>query len=150
MLKDSSKELALLTLSVNDQGNLEFVEAQYQGHHREPQSILVVEDNHINKKLIVTILEKAGYYVDTADNGLEAFTSFKTKRYALILMDLQMPVMGGLESTKKIRKWESMEGRLLQRTPIVAMTAYALKGSREQCMARIGQRAIGRTPRRGA
>jgi CheY-like chemotaxis protein/HPt (histidine-containing phosphotransfer) domain-containing protein len=134
MIENSSKELALIAEVAHESDELQTIEEEdYDQQRKKLHSVLVVEDNHINKKLIVTILEKADYQVDTADNGLEAFRAYKTKRYELILMDLHMPVMGGFEAAKRIRHWESVNELKLQRTPIVAMTAHVVKGYREKC-----------------
>lgn len=92
--------------------------------------ILVVEDNPMNQKLAVTVLQKAGYGVDAVENGLKAIEALKRSCYDLIFMDIQMPEMDGFEATKTIR---AMEGDN-QYTPIIAMTAYAMKGDREICL----------------
>jgi CheY-like chemotaxis protein len=92
--------------------------------------ILVAEDNIINQKLIKQILIKYGIDVELANNGLEAFEKIKNFKYDLILMDIQMPVMDGLEATHEILNHEKEEG--IPHTPIVALTANALKGDREK------------------
>ena len=92
--------------------------------------ILIVEDNIINQKLIKRILEEHGITVDVANNGLEAFEKRKTNNYDLIFMDIQMPVMDGIETTHEILDYEKEEQ--LQHIPIVALTANALKGDRER------------------
>jgi len=94
--------------------------------------VLVAEDNIINQKLIKQILIKYGIEVDLAKNGLEAFDKLKGKKYDLILMDIQMPVMDGIEATQEILNYEKEEN--LEHTPIVALTANALKGDRERFM----------------
>lgn len=94
--------------------------------------LLLAEDNPINQKLALVLLQKAGFLVDTVDNGLKAFEKFKEEKYSIVLMDVQMPEMDGFEATQKIRQWESETGVL--RTSIVAMTAHALKGDRERCL----------------
>ena len=93
-------------------------------------NILVVEDNIINQKLIQRILEEHGITVDIANNGLEAFEKRKANRYDLIFMDIQMPVMDGIETTHEILDYEKEEH--LPHVPIVALTANALKGDRER------------------
>ena len=92
--------------------------------------ILLVEDNPANQKLALLILTKAGYEVDTADNGREAVQRFcdSPEHFDMILMDVQMPVMDGLRATRAIRK------RGFKDIPIVAMTANAMKGDREKCI----------------
>ena len=94
--------------------------------------ILLAEDNEVNQRLAVKILEKYNHGVTVANNGQEALDSIKRKRYDVILMDVQMPVMGGFEATGEIRKYERAEG--LTRTPIIALTAHAMMGDREKCI----------------
>ena len=95
--------------------------------------ILVAEDNFINQKLIKQILLKYGVEVELANNGLEAFEKRKDETYDLIFMDIQMPVMDGIEATHEILNYEVEEQ--LQHIPIVALTANALKGDRERFLA---------------
>jgi signal transduction histidine kinase/CheY-like chemotaxis protein/predicted hydrocarbon binding protein len=97
---------------------------------RQKVRILVAEDNPMNQKLAVTLLKKAGYWVDAVENGRKAIQSLKLKAYDLILMDAQMSEMDGFEATKVIRE---MEGDR-KHTPIIAMTAHAMKGDRERCL----------------
>ena len=94
--------------------------------------ILLAEDNDVNQRLAVKILEKYNHGVTVANNGQEALDAVKAKRYDVILMDVQMPIMGGFEATKAIREWERAEG--LTRTPIIALTAHAMLGDREKCI----------------
>jgi two-component system, sensor histidine kinase and response regulator len=95
-----------------------------------PLKILVVEDNHLNQKMINTYLIRQGHTVELAGNGLEAIEVLKSRTYDLIFMDVQMPVMDGLEATRKIRE---QEGQKIH-TPIIAMTAYALQGDNQRCL----------------
>ncbi|MCK4441307.1 MAG: response regulator, partial [Sulfurovaceae bacterium] len=92
--------------------------------------VLVAEDNFINQKLIKQILVKYGIEVELANNGLEAFEKIKDNKYDLILMDIQMPVMDGIEATHEIINYEKEES--LTHIPIIALTANALKGDRER------------------
>jgi len=93
--------------------------------------ILLVEDNPINQKVAVHLLEKRGHTVATAGDGKRAVEAWDKGMFDLILMDIQMPVMDGFEATAAIRTRESEKKT---RIPIVAMTAHALKGDRERCL----------------
>ncbi|MBI2884268.1 MAG: PAS domain S-box protein [Candidatus Methylomirabilis oxyfera] len=94
--------------------------------------ILLVEDNVDNQNLARRILEKAGYWVVIAGNGIAAVNAVRRVRYDLILMDVQMPEMDGFEATRAIRAWEREHN--VGRAPIIAMTAHAIAGYREQCL----------------
>ncbi|KGO41233.1 CheY-like superfamily [Penicillium expansum] len=94
--------------------------------------ILLAEDNDVNQQLAMKILQKHNHNVFVVGNGLEAVEAVKKRRYDVILMDVQMPVMGGFEATGKIREYERESG--LQRTPIIALTAHAMLGDREKCI----------------
>lgn len=91
--------------------------------------LLLVEDNHVNQKLALRLLEKMGHQVTLAINGREAFELLKPNSFDLVLMDIQMPVMGGVEATEKIRDAEHDSGRHI---PIIAMTAHAMAGDAEK------------------
>ncbi len=93
-------------------------------------NILVTEDNIINQKLIKRILEEQGMTIDLANNGLESFEKRRNNKYDLLFMDIQMPVMDGIEATHEILNYEQDEQ--LEHVPIVALTANALKGDRER------------------
>jgi signal transduction histidine kinase/CheY-like chemotaxis protein len=94
--------------------------------------ILLVEDNKVNQKLALRVLEKMGYRVEVAENGLEALESLERKSYDLVLMDLQMPKMGGLEATQTIRTPGSKVRD--QEIPIIAMTAHAMEEDKRRCL----------------
>ena len=96
-------------------------------------TVLLAEDSHINQKLAVGLLERWGHRVEVAENGAQALSMAQTQRYDVVLMDVQMPEMDGLEATQALREWE--QARQLSRLPIVAMTAHALSGDRERCLA---------------
>ncbi len=93
--------------------------------------ILLVEDNKINQKVALALLGRLGYSADLAENGLEAVEATKRQRYELILMDMQMPVMDGLEATRRIR---SSEGANVD-CPIIALTANAMQSDQQACRA---------------
>ncbi|KAG8202286.1 NIK1, partial [Candida africana] len=101
--------------------------------------ILLAEDNLVNQKLAVRILEKQGHLMEVVENGLEAYEAIKRNKYDVVLMDVQMPVMGGFEATEKIRQWEKKSNpidSLTFRTPIIALTAHAMLGDREKSLAK--------------
>jgi PAS domain S-box-containing protein len=93
--------------------------------------VLLVEDNAINQRVAQGLLQKIGITADVANNGLEAIEALEKKEYDLVLMDVQMPEMDGLEATKNIRNKESSV--LNHDIPIIALTAHAMKGDKEHC-----------------
>jgi CheY-like chemotaxis protein len=119
--------------------------------------ILLAEDNIINQQVALGILGKLGLYADAVANGVEALTALETLPYDLVLMDVQMPVMDGFEATEKIRNNEKIMindefGMMKEKEPeklvayssliirhspipIIAMTAHAMQGDRERCLA---------------
>jgi CheY-like chemotaxis protein len=99
---------------------------------RRSARILLAEDNEINSRIALRILERAGYEADAVPNGKEAIAALDRASYDMVLMDVQMPEMDGLEATAMIRLQER-GGR--PKTPIVAMTANAMLGDRERCLA---------------
>jgi signal transduction histidine kinase/CheY-like chemotaxis protein len=98
-----------------------------------PLSILVVEDNRVNQKLILKLLERAGHLTALANNGKEALELIESSHFDLALMDVQMPEMDGVETTFRIRHRENLAGA--QRMPIIGLTAHAMKGDRERFLA---------------
>jgi two-component system sensor histidine kinase/response regulator len=93
--------------------------------------ILLAEDNPINQKLALILLQKSGYSVDAVETGAQALEKMQANQYNAVLMDVQMPEVDGFEATHQIRKWEQENG---QHIPIIAMTAHAMKGDRERCL----------------
>ncbi|HEV8396478.1 MAG TPA: ATP-binding protein [Vicinamibacterales bacterium] len=96
-----------------------------------PRNVLLVEDNPTNQRVAMGLLTRRGHRVTVVANGREAVEASARQRVDVILMDLQMPVMSGLEATAAIRARERGGGR---RVPIVAMTAHAMRGDRERCL----------------
>jgi CheY-like chemotaxis protein len=97
---------------------------------RRPLRILLAEDNAVNQKLALRFLSQMGYRADVAGNGLEAIQAVERQPYDVILMDVQMPEMDGLEATRQIcARWPQE-----QRPRIIAMTANAMQGDRELCL----------------
>ena len=109
------------------------------GDHRPPSPtvfhslrILLAEDSVVNQKLAVGLLSKWGHHVTVVSNGEEAVVASETGDHDVVLMDLEMPGMDGLQATRAIRRREQRSGRHL---PIIAMTAHALAGDRQKCLA---------------
>ncbi|HYN08854.1 MAG TPA: response regulator [Vicinamibacterales bacterium] len=98
----------------------------------KPVRVLLAEDNAVNQRVALRLLEKRGHHVTIANNGREALQSLDRQPFDVVLMDVQMPEMGGFEATAKIRDAERIHGGHVR---IVAMTAHALKGDRERCLA---------------
>ena len=96
-------------------------------------NILLAEDNLINQKFALKALEMKGHNVLVANNGAEAVSLWENEEFELILMDVQMPQMDGLEATRQIRSKEVSKNDG-EKTLIVAMTAHAMKGDREKCL----------------
>jgi len=124
--------------------NDETVEPDVQLHQRAPDQstaetlgqshplkILLTEDNLVNQKVAVRLLANMGYSADVAGNGREALTALERRQYDVVLMDVQMPEMDGIQATHEIRRsWKTEE-----QPRIVAMTAHAMAGDREKCLA---------------
>jgi CheY-like chemotaxis protein len=99
---------------------------------KRPLRVLLAEDQEVNRKFAVRLLGNAGHEVVVAVNGREAVEKWKTERVDLILMDLQMPELDGLDATREIRATEATAGGHI---PIIALTANAMQGDREMCHA---------------
>ena len=95
--------------------------------------VLLAEDNAVNQRLAASLLERRGHKVTIAANGREALTAVTAQPFDVVLMDVQMPEMGGFEATAAIRALEAE--RAAPHLPIIAMTAHAMKGDRERCLA---------------
>ena len=95
-----------------------------------PLKVLLTEDNFVNQKIAISLLEKRGHKVTLAQNGSEAVTAVERESFDVVLMDLMMPVMDGIEATRTIRQREAVSGKHVY---IIAMTANAMAGDREQC-----------------
>lgn len=108
------------------------IPAQLRTRESPQLHILLVEDNLVNQRVAFRILEKHGYRVVVASNGVEALKALKDGDFELVLMDVQMPEMGGFEATEKIRRSEDPAAAHI---PIIAMTAHAMMGDRERCLA---------------
>jgi CheY-like chemotaxis protein len=105
-------------------------------HHEQKQPsarlrILLAEDNLVNQRLAVRMLEKMGHQVVVAQTGQEALHSLRSEKFDLVLMDVQMPEMDGFAAAREIRRREQ-GGQ--EHVPVIAMTAHAMKGDRESCL----------------
>jgi two-component system sensor histidine kinase/response regulator len=99
---------------------------------RQPRRVLLAEDNAVNRLVVSAILEKHGHALVTVENGIQALAAVQRGGFDVVLMDVQMPEMDGLEATAAIRGSERGTGR---RIPIIALTAHAMKGDRDACLA---------------
>jgi len=95
-----------------------------------PLDILLVEDNAVNQKVALRFLQRIGYRADAVGNGLEAVTALESRHYDLVFMDLQMPIMDGIEASRQIRRRLPAD----RQPKIVALTANAMQGDRELCL----------------
>jgi PAS domain S-box-containing protein len=111
--------------------NIEGVKETKQESNSKNLKILLVDDNEINQQVTLGILDTMGYQSDIANNGLEALDALNQKSYDLIFMDCQMPEMDGYTATRKIRS----SNKPYSKIPIIAMTANAMKGDKEKCLA---------------
>jgi len=133
-VKQSSLYNAIIAaLSSSDVKRAAPAEAVFDANLAEkyPMKILLAEDNAVNQKLAIRVLERMGYRVDVAGNGLEVLESLERQHYDLILMDVQMPEMDGLDATRFIRNKLPPD----RQPRIIAMTANAMQGDREICIA---------------
>ena len=121
---------AMITGKQNKSGHVSLVNI---AEVRSPCSILVVDDVEINRELLRVSLKKQGHQITMAQNGLEAVRLFSENVFDIIFMDMQMPVLDGYGAVREIRSIERTRASV--RTPIVAMTAYAMQGDREKCLA---------------
>jgi osomolarity two-component system sensor histidine kinase NIK1 len=99
----------------------------------ERLNILLVEDNLLNQRIVTFSLKRFNHEVVIANNGVEALEQFRTRKFDVILMDIMMPVMDGLEATVKIREIENSLNTE-KRTPIIALTANTMDNDREKCL----------------
>jgi signal transduction histidine kinase/CheY-like chemotaxis protein/HPt (histidine-containing phosphotransfer) domain-containing protein len=102
---------------------------------RHPLKILIAEDNPVNRRVMVGLLEHLGYEADLASNGLEVLAALERRPYDVVLMDIQMPEMDGLEVTRRIRLHTGQPSAGRRQPRIVALTAHAMSGDRERCLA---------------
>ncbi len=124
----------IVTILADSSGNTLRLNSPNQGQTSSPGyklNILLAEDNPVNQKLAVKILEKWGHSVVVADNGLAAIEAVEKDDFDVIFMDVQMPELDGLNATKRIRKDEASSGK---HVPIVAMTAHATKRDKDICL----------------
>ncbi len=103
--------------------------------NRLPLQCLLAEDNTINQRVALRMLEQMGYTADVASNGIEALQMLEHRPYDVIFMDVQMPEMDGIEATRRIRERERTMGNGSRHTVIIALTANAMVGDREKCLA---------------
>jgi len=111
------------------EGRLNFQSSRQS--HIPPQRILLVEDSKPNQRLACAILNERGHEVTIAENGIQALEMLEQSQFDIVLMDVQMPVMDGLEATAQIRQREGQSSRHQQ---IIAMTAHSIEGDRERCL----------------
>ncbi|GAB1417549.1 hypothetical protein MASR2M12_03140 [Bacteroidales bacterium] len=102
------------------------------GEHEDIR-VLLVEDNELNQKFAMAVVRKMGFTIDVAPNGRIGVELFKSKNYHLILMDIQMPEMNGIEATLEIRRIEVELGKS-HRIPIIAVTAFAMEQDKRNCI----------------
>jgi len=111
-------------------GEHEEARTGHSASSESPVRVLLAEDNPVNQKVTLKMLERLGYHADVASNGLEVLEALERQHYDIILMDIQMPEMDGLEATRAIRQRFPPE----EQPKIIAITAYALAGDKERCL----------------
>ncbi len=126
------KALSGLTGNGSEQSNVVTTKALPRNSNGSSQHILIAEDNLVNQHVASIILQRQGYSVTTVSNGREALAALDRQNFDLVLMDIQMPEMDGLEATRAIREKEASTQNHI---PIIAMTACAMKGDEERCLA---------------
>ena len=130
------KEAITKVLSAREQAGAARMITRYslqeEGGPRMSLHILLAEDNPVNQKLAIRLLEKRGHRVELASNGSQALAALEKTSYDLVLMDVQMPEMDGLEATVLLREKEKLSGK---HQAVIAMTALVMKGDRERCLA---------------
>ena len=131
-IKPSQLYDCLVTVLVKKEEDESLIATVYKERKRYKTRILLVEDNNINQKIVIQILNKLGYSADVASNGREAINILEKTLYDIVFMDIQMPEIDGLEATGIIRDEESEV--LDHKVPVIAMTAHAIKGDREKCL----------------
>lgn len=127
-LFDESHDRSTVPLEIDPMARKEVKDAVFGG------KVLLVEDNPVNQEVSRELMVCLGLVVDCANNGKEAVKAFGKGRYDLVFMDCQMPEMDGFEATRTIRMLEADRGRSSMRIPIIALTAHAMQGDREQCL----------------
>ncbi|MEY3218907.1 MAG: hypothetical protein RIT27_264 [Pseudomonadota bacterium] len=116
----------------NQKNETQFYQISAVSNDQKTYRILLVEDNIFNQKVATILLKKMGYVVEVANDGLEAINALETKDYDVVLMDMQMPNIDGLEATQRIRAKNSSVRN--PQIPIIAMTANAMQGDKERCL----------------
>jgi two-component system cell cycle response regulator DivK len=106
---------------------LDVMDQQHNAHHRIAKKVLIVEDNDLNMKLFNDLLEAHGYFTLQTKDGVEALRMARQHRPDLILMDIQLPEVSGLEVTKWLKEDDDLRG-----IPVIAVTAFAMKGDEEK------------------
>jgi two-component system sensor histidine kinase/response regulator len=133
---NAEQPVAAPTLTAQQPSNGAFIEVHCEERAEELGAVrslrvLLAEDNFVNQRLVLAVLEKQGHRAVAVVNGAAAVRAVQQEKFDVVLMDVQMPEMNGLESTRAIRAWERRHGG---HVPIIAMTAHAMKGARADCL----------------